>query len=81
MEKRIAALEKRVAALENKHNHIEKGHRPNKKERKTKRKVNDFVKMSTDARKKNKKEFVYNGTTYYAHPHPIFKTVYKKDKP
>ena len=77
MEKRIAALEKRVAALEK----GVTGKAPKNMARKTKKKPNKFIQMVADAKKKNKKEFSYNGSTYYAHPHPIFKTVFKKNKP
>lgn len=77
MEKRIAALEKRVSALEKEGN----GKTSKRTVGKTKKKPNKFIQMVAEAKKKNKKEFTYNGTTYYAHPHPIFKTVFKKDKP
>jgi len=53
-----------------------------KKKRKSgkKRGMNNFFKLMLAAKKKKEPSFVYNGTTYYGHPHPMLGMVYKKSK-
>tara|TARA_B100000674_G_C37946638_1_gene965234 strand:- start:748 stop:1194 length:447 start_codon:yes stop_codon:yes gene_type:complete len=45
-----------------------------------KRGMNNFFKLMLAAKKKKEPSFVYNGTTYYGHPHPMLGMVYKKSK-
>lgn len=45
-----------------------------------KRGMNMFFKLMLAAKKKKEASFVYNGTTYYGHPHPMLGMVYKKSK-
>ena len=45
-----------------------------------KRGMNNFFKLMLAAKKKKEASFVYNGTTYYGHPHPMLGMVYKKSK-
>ena len=45
-----------------------------------KRGMNNFFKLMLAAKKKKAPSFVYNGTTYHGHPHPMLGMVYKKSK-
>jgi len=45
-----------------------------------KRGMNNFFKLMLAAKKTKEPSFVYNGTTYYGHPHPMLGMVYKKTK-
>lgn len=58
-----------------------KGGRKKKKRRSGKKRgMNNFFKLMLAAKKKKDASFVYNGTTYYGHPHPMLGMVYKKSK-
>lgn len=58
-----------------------KGGRKKKKRRSGKKRgMNNFFKLMLAAKKKKEASFVYNGTTYYGHPHPMLGMVYKKSK-
>lgn len=58
------------------------GKRRRKKKGKSgkKRGMNNFFKLMLAAKKKKQPSFVYNGTTYHGHPHPMLGMVYKKSK-
>ena len=58
------------------------GKRRRKKKGKSgkKRGMNNFFKLMLAAKKTKEPSFVYNGTTYYGHPHPMLGMVYKKTK-
>jgi len=43
-----------------------------------KRKMNDYFKKMTSAKKKGLKSFVYKGTTYVGKKHPRLGMIYKK---
>ena len=58
-----------------------RGGRKKKKRRSGKKRgMNNFFKLMLAAKKKKEPSFVYNGTTYHGHPHPMLGMVYKKSK-